>query len=904
MAGPSKIVTDEQGRARYFQFERGPAAAAGEAALTARTAQDNARDFLVANAEALGLPVEALAQASSLNAAIAPAPESQALRFETEKSMMDSTTVSYVQTMFGLPIHEAGVAVTTQGPANEVAAASSTLHYDIEAAIPEEGLVPLTAAGADASNGAYDDHIRKALGRNGRKIRINRTSLIVYRYDSSKRLDSHPHDMHDSGFGGEAPTLPVGRVPAAIRDGVHYVVIDALFTLALPDWGTLNWRAFVEVETGAVLYLRALVDGATAMVFERDPITKTGQAAHLPTATAAVLDIQRDTFVLYNLSGPVGGTQSLQGSFVRLFDNSAPTVGAPTRIAPFDFHYGSRTNDFAAANAYFHCDGFFQMVADLGFNVASYFNGTSFPVPVDHRGLGNVVNANCPGNGFGNGIGQVNFALADTGDIANPISIAADWRVVIHEIGGHGILWDHVHSPNFGFAHSAGDGLAAILNDPGTAAPDRFVTFPWVNIGRRHDRPVNGWGWGGSNDIGGYSSEQILATTHFRIYRSIGGDSSDPYRQLFAARTMTYLILRAVGQLTPATNPPSPLAWEAQLETADLGIWTPANPSDVHAGGAYHKVIRWGFEKQGLFRHGGQPATQEGRPPPVDVFIDDGRHGEYPFQPNHWSCTDIWNRRTVGAGGGVHEEPVVGATNYAYVRIRNRGTQSATGVVVKAFHCLPGAGLTYPTDWAPMATPQLPGPNLAAGDMVGQIVGPFQWIPSQVGHECMFFSVSANGDAGNIDGHVVGPIPEWRLVPHDNNLGQRNVCPVVLPPRPGGVVEIELTKFPFWIRNHGGSKVVTTAKIQIPEWLAKLGWAFAVPKLSRKGIVQKPGQTIEVTAAQTKRGRPFTPADLARQKDRDIVVCVLQNGMTVGGMTFRLSDRARARAENEPSSPV
>ena len=42
----------------------------------------------------------------------------------------------------------------------------------------------------------------------------------------------------------------------------------------------------------------------------------------------------------------------------------------------------------------------------------------------------------------------------------------------------------------------------------------------------------------------------------------------------------------------------------------------------------------------------------------------------------------------------------------------------------------------------------------------------------------MFFTVSATGDPCNIDGRVVGPIPEWRLVPHDNNIGQRNVAPV------------------------------------------------------------------------------------------------------------------------------
>jgi hypothetical protein len=574
---------------------------------------------------------------------------------------------------------------------------------------------------------------------------------------------------------------------------------------------------------------------------------------------------------------------------VRLFDNLPPLVVAPTTITPFNFGYVSRTNNFAAANAYYHCNRFFRMVSDLGFNIASYFNGTAFPVPVDHRGLGNVINANCPGDATGDGIGQVNFALADTGDLANPISIAADWRVVLHELGGHGILWDHVNSPNFGFSHSAGDSIAAIVNDPSTSAPDRFVTFPWVNIGRRHDRPVNGWGWGGANDVGGYSSEQILATSHFRLYRSLGGDSGQLAKREFASRTAVYLILRGVGQLTPGTNPPTPLAWEGQLETADLGVWNCVNPPGTFAGGAYHKVIRWAFEKQGLFRAPGAPATVEGAPPPVDVFIDDGRHGQYPYQPNHWSCTDIWNRRTVGAGAGVHQEPVVGQTNFAYVRIKNRGTASATNVVVKAFHALPGVGLTFPVDWTPMATPQLAGPNLAANDMTGVIVGPFQWTPSQVGHECMFFSVSARGDAGNIDGRVVGPIPEWRLVPHDNNIGQRNVHPVTAISTKG-VLKIDWEKLPFWIRNHGRTPVVATAEIRLPPWLEKLGWRFDVPRAAAgKKLVVKPDTLEKVTLALGKEGKAFTAEDLAKQKDRHIVVTILQDGVAVGGMTFDLT---------------
>ena len=99
-------------------------------------------------------------------------------------------------------------------------------------------------------------------------------------------------------------------------------------------------------------------------------------------------------------------------------------------------------------------------------------------------------------------------------------------------------------------------------------------------------------------DPKGYQSEQILSTTHFRIYRAIGGDSAQLNMRRFAARFVAYLILRAVGSLTPAHPPEHAAAYAAALMIADAFDWT----SEGQAGGAYAKVIRWAFEKQGLYQ--------------------------------------------------------------------------------------------------------------------------------------------------------------------------------------------------------------------------------------------------------------------------------------------------------------
>jgi hypothetical protein len=207
-------------------------------------------------------------------------------------------------------------------------------------------------------------------------------------------------------------------------------------------------------------------------------------------------------------------------------------------------------------------------------------------------------------------------------------------------------------------------------------------------------------------------------------------------------------------------------------------------------------------------------------------------------------------------------------------------------VVVRGFHCLPGVGLVYPTDWIAMTTPQLAAPNLAANDATGKVVGPFHWTPSQVGHECMFFSVSATGDPSNIDGAIIGAIPEWRLVPNDNNIGQRNVHPVNM------ALTDAWKRLPFWIRNNTRRPVQLGVEVKLPPWLDKLGWRLDIPEISRERVVAKPGALRKVTV-EAVRGKPVTEAILGHERDHDIVLTITQDGVPVGGMTYRMIAAAK-----------
>ncbi|MBI2853074.1 MAG: hypothetical protein HYX84_08285 [Chloroflexi bacterium] len=835
-------------------------------------------------------------------------------RFLEMKEAFDTVTVGIQQTYFGIPVWRAGLSVTLRKEPLRVVSSQSTAHTDIQVRRPRATALRRSVTTDTEALSALalpkTETARVARETTARLGRLVSSRLIIYRYDAAKRVSDEPPQVEPAKTGGPGahPTLPLPPVADSISDGAYYVCREIIFAAATPEWGEVTWDAIMELETGSVLYLRPFVDNVDGLLFLVDPIT--GGSGVGPASNNATLNPVRVTAALPGLSAPApGSNQALTGNFVQVSDFEQATAAPPTQPVGSNFNYNSRTNDFAAVNAYYHCDRFFRLVQDLGFNISTYFNGTAFPIPVDHRGRygslnGIEINASCSGNGAG-GIANVDFELADLGDTTNPIGIAADWRIVLHELGGHGILYDHVNSANFGFAHSAGDSFGAILCDPDTQAPDRFLTFPWVSgvIARRHDRSVAaGWGWGGVNDTGAYNSEQILCTTNFRIYRSIGGDAANANTRRFAARYMAYLMLRAVSTLTPATNPTNALGFANALLTADQGDWT----SEGHSGGAYGKVVRWAFEKQGLYQPAGAPTPviSAGAPPAIDVYIDDGRGGEYQYVANFWNNQNVWNRRN-NDGGAAHEEPIVGATNYAYVKIKNRGTQTATNVIVKGFHCKPSAGLVWPNDWQAMTTAQLSAANIPPNNSAEITVGPFEWVPTEVGHECMLMIVSATGDPSNISNFTAGDsIPHWRLVPHDNNIGQRNVVPIA---GGGGIKGLlaSITRRKFWLNNPHPRKARMEVSVKLPALLRELGWSLSFENAGGASFSLAPGQSKEMIMT-LKPGKDFSAAQIESipEAERNIDIEANADGILVGGMSYKLDPALKSPLPQKPGEDV
>ena len=760
----SQIRNDETGVARSIRMPRTAASAsdfadgAGGVPATPRQLADSfvlrASDLLLLNTSNLAdlAPAGAVADATPL--------DKMQLTFREEKNISGSATVAYDQKVLGLPVWNSGLTVQIATEGLRVLGSQNQLDYDIQIDnVPNKGFLP---------DVVKPETLAPLLGIPvaPANLVINATSQLIYRYQSAERIDPEilgaPAPMQSA-----PPTLPLPEVPASIVEGRHYVVTEVLFSLPRPNHASLNWRTFIEPDTGAVLYLRALVSCLHGSVFLHDVTLEDGTVASADSNTADLHRI-RSLVQLAGLTLPAEGQpHKLKGEFVELRETSAPAVPAPTVLPPAQFVYDVRTSNFAAVCAYHHCDGLFRMVQDMGIDVRAYFDGTRFPVPVDHYGFDLEVNARAPGNATGNGSGGFEFGLAKPGQA---IGIAVNARVALHEFG-HALLWDHVRSPNFGFAHSAGDSLACILHDAAGPLPDRFDTFPFMSasgmsLQRRHDRRVEqGWAWGGANDRAGYDSEQILSTTLFRIYRTLGGDSTDKPTKVAASRYLAFLIIKAIGMLSFTTRNPEVYAdalMDSDTTTTEFEGWP---------GGVLHKVIRWSFETQGLYQRPGapRPVASRGRPPEVDVFVDDDRNGEYTYLADAGQSLGIWNRNA--ADGGTQSQPlVVGADNHLFVRVRNRGFGQAANISVQAFGKTGAAGM-WPNDWTRIGEP-VEIASLGSGE--GAVAGPIVWRPDREAAEVLAV-VTANGDESVLQTATTPAFNITPVVKLDNNLGHRSI---------------------------------------------------------------------------------------------------------------------------------
>jgi hypothetical protein len=192
----------------------------------------------------------------------------------------------------------------------------------------------------------------------------------------------------------------------------------------------------------------------------------------------------------------------------------------------------------------------------------------------------------------------------------------------------------------------------------------------------------------------------------------------------------------------------------------------------------------------------------------ADVWIKDGINdtGAEPSPPGScggwWCSEDIVitqnDSATTGLGQPLptHQNPEVGQDNFAYVLVRNRGTQPANNVRVNLYLTPAATGLSWPGDWELIGSSTIP--ELPASQTY--LIEPVAWEPPAIGHYCMVARLVTTQDPMTV--------PENSDITHNtrenNNIAWRNLNIVDL--LPNSVADID-----FIIRNI--SPTNTTARL-------------------------------------------------------------------------------------------
>src|SRR2546425_3133991 len=578
-----------------------------------------------------------------------------------------------------------------------------------------------------------------------------------------------------------------------------------------------------------------------AKVFPQDPASQAGPNNIVDARPSRAPDRLKKYWAVRTLPGlpntptsstPLedGGVQVMQS---RLADKNADETQT-MEIVPNDIPH-PRTNWFAALSAYQHSRGLFDTMVSYGLSPASYFRFASLPLRVRYRAPiepggrdGKTINAQVdydppdapvvgpspPWNPAALKPLQVRFALADlrrSWSRREPLRLATDERWSWHE-DCHVLLAAATGGPELGFAHSAGDALAAIMCDPDSKLlkPEyRGLTFPWVYVGRRHHRSVfDGWSWTGryhrprrfptvnSNARHkGYQSEQILSASLFRLYRALGGDTvvgsgpglppDRPFRRRAADYTC-YLIMSAIQAIGAAAMvpPEKPHQFVVLLQAADTGlVATTTGPLSHRLGGWAHKVVRWAFEAQGLDEKADESVIIDapGKPPDVDVFIANGRTdvtGVPPHDGGYMPVSLDWDSSPLPAWHATQNAVKING-NTVTVDVRNRGLVKAQNVKVRAWWIRWPLGQSVPPPWDPKTWTKLPGHPAHDVPAGGHHTFPnFMGVPTGAGRYLILAEATCPLDPSNADPTTplpcaTGPTPIVDLVAGDNNIGLR-----------------------------------------------------------------------------------------------------------------------------------
>ena len=174
---------------------------------------------------------------------------------------------------------------------------------------------------------------------------------------------------------------------------------------------------------------------------------------------------------------------------------------------------------------------------------------------------------------------------------------------------------------------------------------------------------------------------------------------------------------------------------------------------------------------------------------------------------NMWLSRAIWIRNACTGGTGTyldHENPRFGQENCVLVNVKNRGTAPVADAKLEVYYANASMGLTWPDDWTPVGTYDLPGIN--GGD---SFIANLPWSPPDTGHYCLIARiVSVSDPMAVVEDWIVGDNARA-----NNNIAWRNMNVTDCVRVPAKKVEVRARN--TGRRNQGGGGLLMAASAGI-----------------------------------------------------------------------------------------
>lgn len=753
--------------------------------------------------------------------------------------------LAFAQTARGVPVWRSGVSVdlVREGESARVVGLRSSVTHDewdldvlplsslrghlTPQELEDPAMLRSVLKASTASGGGWSESIELA---------VHGAGYRVYRPQASTARRS------------SAPDFPLRLLPprGSGLERRFRIVVEVSFTLSTREHApsARSWRALVDTQSGLILFLEPLSAHACsrAMVLRVDPVTLDGVTRDVgPCPEDEAVQRLLEEVTLPDLSLESDGSGPLRNAVIAIRDRDRVVR---TKAKGETLRYPARSVEFASVCAYYHLSTMFSFVERIGIPLDVLFDGRARPVYVEPRGeQGYGVAQTHPRLERGQIVGVEGFTFGDVAQCSGEpaMSNAVDVRLVWHEFS-HAILMDTLHQRYLGFAHSFGDSLAALWCDPGTRASDRFATYPWTGIPRRHLRLGVKWSWANwsatDDEERLYEYEQMLSTCLFRLYRVSGGDYGRPHLIIddrecavrrSASRYIMNLIIRAMHQQTSAHFSPMSLPehFVRALKQAD----ETSDGYEEFPPGALRKVIDWAFERQGLECKG------------ADVFLDDGSSGEYAdIDGEREAAAKLYNEhswlsKAIGVDDGNESGEYSGAK--IHTKVGNRGSVDADSVTLRAHRAPLGVGIT----WADL--------ELCAEVKLGRLdagapsrdIGPVS-VGREGGPSGFVLELTTPQDE-SLPAHVRAQTPPlWQkdgvplslTVPFDNNLAW--LARLEIPSTGEGY------RHTFLVQNPLSCRARIRLDVEMPHDLDVDGWRLDLPS---REIVLGPGRRRRVT---------------------------------------------------------